>query len=73
MLDNAVFFDMEAIVPQILVLLVSKMAKKGSQLAKINVYLGKPKKADPEKCFLRGFYVICEVHPNILIAAGESF
>ena len=74
MLDNAVFFDIEAIVPQILVLLVSKMAKKGSKLAKINVYLGNPKKADPEKCFFfAAFMSSVRVHPNVLKAAGESF
>ena len=34
MLDNGVFFDIEAIVPQILVILASKMAGKWANLAK---------------------------------------
>ena len=35
MSDNAGLFDIDAIVPQILTLLASKMAKNGSKLAKI--------------------------------------
>ena len=74
MSDNAVIFDIEAIVPQMLVLLVSKTGKNGSKLAKINVYLENPQNADPEKCFFfTAFISSVRVHPNVLKAAGESF
>ena len=46
--DNAGFFDIEAIVPQLLTLLAGKMAKNGSKLTKINVSLERPQNADPE-------------------------
>ena len=45
MLENAGFFDIEAIV---LVILASKMAKNGSKLTTIKVYLENPQNADPE-------------------------
>ena len=46
MLDNAVFFDLEAIVPQILVILASKMARKWAKLAKIEVCLETTEKGE---------------------------
>ena len=42
-------FDIEAIVSQVLAVLASKMAKNGSKLAKIKVYLENTQNADPEK------------------------
>jgi hypothetical protein len=49
MSDNAGLFDIEAILPHVLVLLVGKMAKNGSKLAKIKVYFENTQNADSEK------------------------
>ena len=46
MSDNGGFFDIEAILPSVFVLLVGKMVKNGSKLAKIMVYLENPQNAD---------------------------
>ena len=51
MSDNTGFFDTEAILPHILVLLVGKMVKNGSKLAKIKVYLENPQNANRDKLF----------------------
>ena len=74
MSDNAGFFDIEAILPHVLVLLVGKMAKSGSKLAKIKVILENPQNADPEKCvFFTAFIPSVRVNPKVLKAAGKSF
>jgi len=46
MLDNGVFFDLVAIVPQILAILASKMAQKWAKLAKIQVCLENTEKGE---------------------------
>ena len=48
MSENVGFFDIDAIVSQILAILASKIAKNGSKLAKIKVYLENTQNADPE-------------------------
>ena len=49
MSENVGFFDIEAIVvSQILAILASKIAKNGSKLAKIKVYLENTQNTDPE-------------------------
>ena len=48
MSENVGFFDMDAIVSQILAIVASKMAKTESKLAKIKVYLQNTQNADPE-------------------------
>ena len=49
MSENGGFFDIEAILPHVFVLLVGKMVKNGSKLAKIMVYLENPQNADLKK------------------------
>ena len=49
MSDKTGFFDNEAILPHVLVLLFGKMVKNGEKLAKIKVYLENPQNANPEK------------------------
>ena len=48
MLDNGVFFDLEAIVRQILIILASEMAQKWAKLAKIEVCLENAEKGETE-------------------------
>ena len=49
MSGNGGYFDIDAILPHVFILLVSKMVKNGSKLAKIMVYLENPQNSRPEK------------------------
>ena len=49
MTGNGGYFDIDAILPHVFILLVSKMVKNGSKLAKIMVYLENPQNADLKK------------------------
>ena len=49
MLDNGEFFDIEAIVPHILVILPSKMAENGSKLTKKRAFFKKGMQSHPKR------------------------